>query len=87
AGDLFQVVEDERTARALAEERARQRRAEAFHQTRVVKLDDIYDQMQEGGTKELPVIIKADLQGSLEALLGSLVKLNEESGAVKLTTV
>ena len=87
AGDLFQTVEDERTARSLAEERARQRRAEAFHQTRVVKLDDIYDQMQEGGTKELPIIVKADLQGSLEALLGSLVKLNEESGSVKLTTV
>ena len=63
AGDLFQTVEDERTARSLAEERARQRRAEAFHQTRVVKLDDIYDQMQEGGTKELPIIVKADLQG------------------------
>ncbi|MCC6935089.1 MAG: translation initiation factor IF-2 [Thermomicrobiales bacterium] len=87
AGDLFQVVADERTARALAEERSRQRRAEAFNQNRIVKLDDIYTQMQEGGTKELPVIVKADLQGSLEALLGSLAKLNEESGSVKLTTV
>jgi translation initiation factor IF-2 len=87
AGDIFQVVEDEKTARSLAEERARQRRAESFGDTRVVKLDDIYDQLQEGGTKELPIIVKADVQGSLGAVVGSLSKLNEESNNVALTIV
>jgi translation initiation factor IF-2 len=87
AGDVFQVVEDEKTARALAEERARQRRAESFGESRVVKLDDIYDQLQEGGTKELPIIVKADVQGSLGAVVGSLNKVNEEATNVTLTIV
>jgi translation initiation factor IF-2 len=87
AGDVFQVVEDEKVARSLAEERFRQKRAESFGDNRVVKLDDIYDQIQQGGTKELPVIVKADVQGSLGAVIGSLSKLNEESGSVSLTIV
>jgi translation initiation factor IF-2 len=87
AGDLFQTVEDEKTARALAEERDRQRRAEAFSGSRVVKLDDIYDQIQAGGTKELPIIVKADVQGSLGAVVSSLSKVSEETDAVKLTVV
>lgn len=87
AGDVFQVVEDEKVARSLAEERARQKRAESFGESRVVKLDDIYDQLQHGGTKELPIIVKADVQGSLGAVVGSLTKLNEEASAVSLTIV
>jgi translation initiation factor IF-2 len=87
AGDVFQVVEDERTARALAEERAKQRRAESFSESRVVKLDDIYAQIQGGAAKELPIIAKADVQGSLGAIQGTLAKLNEESSGVTLTIV
>jgi translation initiation factor IF-2 len=87
AGDLFQTVEDEKTARALAEERDRQRRAEAFSGARVVKLDNIYDQIQAGGTKELPIIVKADVQGSLGAVVSSLTKVSEEADSVKLTVV
>ena len=87
AGDVFQVVDDEKTARSLAEERSRQKRAEAFTENRVVKLDDIYTQIQEGGTKELPLVVKADVQGSLGALQGTLAKLNEDANAVTVTIV
>ncbi|RIK42863.1 MAG: translation initiation factor IF-2, partial [Chloroflexi bacterium] len=87
AGDVFQVVEDEKTARALAEERSKQRRAESLTDSRVVKLDDIYAQIQGGGTKELPIIAKADVQGSLGAIQGTLAKLNDEPTGVTLTIV
>jgi translation initiation factor IF-2 len=87
AGDIFQVVEDEKAARAPAEERARQRRAETFAEGRVVKLDDLFTQIQQGGAKALPVIIKADVQGSLGAVLGTLAKLNEDAESVTLTIV
>ncbi len=87
AGDIMQVVEDERSARALAEERTRQRRAEAFTETRVIKLDEIYSHVQEGETQELRVVLKADVQGSLEAIQGTLMKLNEESSTVGVKVV
>jgi translation initiation factor IF-2 len=87
AGDTVQVVDDERTARAMAEETLRKRRAEAITDTRVVKLDTIFDQLKEGGTKELLLVVKADVQGSLGALLSSLAKVSEESDLVNLTIV
>ncbi len=87
AGDILQVVEDERGARALAEERSRQRRAEAFTDTRVIKLDEIYQQVAEGDTQELRVVLKADVQGSLEAIQGTLMKLNEQSSTVGVKVV
>jgi translation initiation factor IF-2 len=87
AGDILQAVEDEKTARTLAEERARQRRAEAFTETRVVKLDDAFAQLEEGETRELRVVLKADVQGSLEAIQGTLAKLNEESESVGVSVV
>ncbi|MBX6341125.1 MAG: translation initiation factor IF-2 [Thermomicrobiaceae bacterium] len=87
AGDILQAVEDERTARALAEERARQRRAEAFAETRVVKLDELFAHAQEGETRELRVVLKADVQGSLEAIQNALSKLNEESETVGINVV
>ncbi|HEX3724021.1 MAG TPA: translation initiation factor IF-2 [Nitrolancea sp.] len=87
AGDILQVVEDERVARSLAEERARQRRAEAFTDARVIKLDEIYSHVQEGETQELRVVLKADVQGSLEAIQGTLTKLNEESSTVGVKVV
>nr|WP_294086219.1 translation initiation factor IF-2 [Sphaerobacter sp.] len=87
AGDILQAVEDEKAARTLAEERARQRRAEAFMETRVVKLDDAFAQLEEGETRELRVVLKADVQGSLEAIQGTLAKLNEESDSVGVSVV
>lgn len=87
AGDILQAVEDEKTARSLAEERARQRRAEAFSETRVIKLDEIYNQIQEGETRELRIVLKADVQGSLEAIQNALSKLNEESQSVGINVV
>ena len=87
AGDILQVVEDEKSARALAEERSRQRRAEAFTETRVIKLDELYSHVQEGETQELRVVLKADVQGSLEAIQGTLMKLNEESSTVGVKVV
>jgi len=87
AGDIVQVVDDERTARAMAEEMLRTRRAASLTDTRVVKLDTIFDQLKEGGTKELLLVVKADVQGSLGALLSSLAKVSEEADLVNLTIV
>jgi translation initiation factor IF-2 len=87
AGDILQAVEDEKTARSLAEERSRQRRAEAFAETRVIKLDEVYTQIQEGETRELRIVLKADVQGSLEAIQNALTKLNEESQSVGINVV
>jgi len=82
AGDTFQVFEDEKIARQLAEQRAAQRRVENLSGgDRPVKLQDLYSQVKEGETAELRVILKADVQGSLGAIQGSLQKLNEESNA------
>ncbi|TVR69051.1 MAG: translation initiation factor IF-2 [Sphaerobacteraceae bacterium] len=86
AGDYLQVVEDEKTARDLAEVRQRQRRAEAFSETRVVKLDDNYS-AEEDASQELRLVIKADVRGSLEAIQGSLQKLNEESDSIGIRVV
>jgi translation initiation factor IF-2 len=86
AGDYLQVVADDKTARDLAEERLRQRRAEAFAETRVVKLDDNYS-TEEEASQELRLVIKADVRGSLEAIQGSLQKLNEVSDSVGIRVV
>jgi translation initiation factor IF-2 len=86
AGDFLQAVEDERTARDLAEERQRQRRAEAFAETRVMKLDETYSS-DEDAAQELRLVVKADVRGSLEAIQGSLQKLNEESESVGIRVV
>lgn len=85
AGDIFEVVADERTARDMAEERGNAR-AETMSQTRV-NLDDFYTQVQEGGSKELPLVVKAESTGSLGAVTGSLAKLSETIDEVALTIV
>jgi translation initiation factor IF-2 len=79
AGDTFQVFEDERIARQLVGERQLQRRAESLGADRAVKLTELYSQVQSGGTAELRVILKADVQGSLGAIQTALLKLNEET--------
>jgi translation initiation factor IF-2 len=83
-GDIFRVVEDEKTARAQAEERAEQIRADEQAPTRALSLDEIYAQMQAGTVKELNVILKADVQGTLEPATNSLEELGDEDHRVRI---
>ncbi|SFJ23322.1 translation initiation factor IF-2 [Thermoflavimicrobium dichotomicum] len=83
-GDQFIVFEDERKGRAIAEKRqARQKEEERGAMSRVT-LDDLFKQIQEGDIKELNIIIKADVQGSAEALRGALEKIDVEGVRVKI---
>jgi translation initiation factor IF-2 len=84
AGDKFRVAEDEQTARALAEEEAaRRQEAVAEQQHRAVSLDDFFAQAQLGGVKELNLILKADVQGSIEPIVNSVEKLGDQSLQVR----
>ncbi len=84
AGDPFMVFEDERKARSIAEKRAvTQRQSELGGNTRVT-LDDLFRHIKDGEIKDLNVIIKADVQGSVEALKGSLEKIEVEGVRVKI---
>ncbi|BBH20829.1 hypothetical protein Back11_21740 [Paenibacillus baekrokdamisoli] len=84
AGDPFLVFEDERKARAIADRRAiKHRQSELGANTRVT-LEDLYNHIKDGEVKELNVIIKADVQGSSEALKGSLAKIDIEGVRVKI---
>ncbi len=84
AGDLFIVFEEERKARDIAEKRSiTARQAELGTNSRVT-LDDLYKHIKEGEMKDLFVIIKGDVQGSVEALKGSLEKINVEGVRVKI---
>ncbi|MBC7258866.1 MAG: translation initiation factor IF-2 [Chloroflexi bacterium] len=84
AGDLFEVVEDERTAKAIAAERAQQRQQAAAARPARVTLEEVFARMQEGKAKELNIILKADVQGSLEPIESSLQKLGSEDLKVKI---
>ncbi|BCJ85306.1 translation initiation factor IF-2 [Effusibacillus dendaii] len=84
AGDLFVVYDDERKARSLAEKRIAKHRQEQLGVQSRVTLEDLYKQIQEGDVKELNVIIKADVQGSVEALTGSLEKIDIAGVRVKV---
>jgi translation initiation factor IF-2 len=84
AGDTFRVVEDERTARSLAAaESARRDEAEAKERRKVVSLDEFFAQAQEGGIKQLNIILKADVQGSIEPITNSVEKLGDETLQVR----
>ncbi|HEY7030834.1 MAG TPA: translation initiation factor IF-2 [Thermomicrobiales bacterium] len=85
AGDPVQAFDDEREARQLAEQRQTQRRFETLVAERPVRLTELSGQVQAGSTAELRVIVKADVQGSLEAIQSALLKLNEDGGAVQLS--
>ncbi|MCS6896377.1 MAG: translation initiation factor IF-2, partial [Nitrospira sp.] len=85
AGDVFQVVSDERIARQIAEERAQKRKASELAGPARVSLDDLFAKIQEGAVKELALVIKADVQGSSEALAGAVEKLSTD--AVKLRVI
>ncbi len=75
AGDLFVVYDDERQGRLVAERRSMRHRAEELGTTSRVTLDDLYKQIQEGEVKDLNLILKADVHGSAEAVLGALQKI------------
>lgn len=83
-GDVFNAVSDERLARELVDQRKTKQKEEIFsHQTKVT-LDNLFDQMQLGDIKELKIIVKADVQGSVEAVRQSLDKLSNEEVRVNV---
>ena len=84
AGDIFNAVEDERLARELVEQRKHEQKQEQFNQYRKVTLDNLFSQIAEGEIKELPVIVKADVQGSVEAVKQSLEKLSNNEVRVRV---
>lgn len=84
AGDRFAVFEDEKTARAAGEERAKRAQEEERARTSHVTLDNLFATMKKGQMKSLPVIIKADVQGSVEALAQSLQKIKVDGVRVDI---
>ena len=85
AGDVFQVVKDERVAREIAEDRARKQRTADLSGSAKVTLDDLFAKIKEGSVKELVLVIKSDVQGSAEALTAGVEKL--ATAAVKLRVI
>lgn len=83
-GDIFNVVSDERLARELVEQRKQQAKEEVFSSIQKVTLDNLFSQMEEGEVKELNIIIKADVQGSVEAVRQSLLKLSTDEVRVRV---
>ena len=85
AGDVFNAVADERMARALAEERlTAQRSAAAAGAGKKVSLEDLFARIQEGDLKDFNIIVKADVQGSAEAVKSSLEKLSNDEVRVRV---
>ena len=84
SGDIFNAVTDERLARELVEQRRTAAKEEQFSQYQKVTLDNLFDQMQQGEMKELNIIIKADVQGSVEAVRQSLEKLSNDEVRVRV---
>ena len=84
AGDEFNAVSDERLARELVEQRKSAAKEEQFRSQQKVTLDNLFDQMQQGDVKELNVVVKADVQGSVEAVRQSLEKLSNDEVRVRV---
>ena len=84
AGDTFNAVADERMARELVEERKIQQKNAAFGANKKVSLEDLFSQIQAGEMKTLNIIVKADVQGSAEAVKASLEKITNEEVRVKV---
>jgi len=83
AGDMFRVVEDEKMARELVEQRKSEEKEEQFKTTSNITLEDLFLQVK-SGIKDLNIIIKADVQGSVEALKASLLKESNEEVKIKV---
>ena len=84
AGDTFYEVKDEKTAKHLMERRKRQARDKALKASSRVTLDDLFSQIEKGNLKQLNIIVKADVQGSVEAVKQSLEKLSNDEVKVKV---
>ncbi len=84
AGDRFNQVKDEKTARNMAESRKDKLKAETLLANHRVSLEDLYNQIKEGKVKELAIIVKADVQGSVEAIKQSLEKLSTDDVKVRV---
>ncbi len=84
AGETFYEVEDEKTAKHLIEKRKRQAREKSINSISKLSLNDLFKQIERGKLKELNLIVKADLQGSVEAVQSSLEKLSNEEVKVKV---
>lgn len=84
AGDLVEVVADERTARQMAEERAQKERDESQRGAGRIRLSEIYSKSQAGDVKDLNLLIKADVQGSVEALRQSIEKIQSEEVRINI---
>jgi translation initiation factor IF-2 len=85
AGDIFMAVEDEKLARTIVSRRQTKKREEELKTTNRVSLEDLFKHIQEGQIKELGIIVKADVQGSVEALRQALERLN--TGEVKVNII
>ena len=83
-GDAFEAVSDERMARQLVEQRKQKAKDELAKQQSKVTLENLFDQMKKGEMKELNILVKADVQGSAEAVKANLMKLNNDEVAVKV---
>lgn len=84
AGDEFAVVEDEKKARRIAEEKSLKQRLVASVRPHHVTLDDLYERIKEGEIQDLNLIIKADTQGSIEALVESLEKIDQREVRINI---
>lgn len=84
SGDIFDAVSDERLARELVEQRKAEAKEERFKSVQKVTLDNLFDSLKDGEMKELNVIVKADVQGSAEAVKQSLEKLSNEEVRVRV---
>ena len=83
-GDIFNAVSDERLARELVEQRLAEQKEAQFNSQTKVTLDNLFEQMKEGDMKELKIIVKADVQGSVEAVRQSLEKLSNDEVRVHI---
>ena len=84
AGETFYEVDDEKTAKHLIERRKRQEREKSINATAKVSLNELFNQIEKGKLKELNIIVKADVQGSVEAVKQSLEKLSNDQVTVKV---
>ncbi|MCR5208050.1 MAG: translation initiation factor IF-2, partial [Eubacterium sp.] len=84
SGDLFNAVSDEKLARQLVEQRKEQAKEEEFKAYQKVTLDTLFDTLQDGEMKELNILVKADVQGSVEAVKQSLLKIENDEVRVKI---
>lgn len=84
AGDIFDAVSDEKLARTLVEQRKHKEKEEQFNAMHKVTLDNLFDSIQAGDRKDLNIIVKADVQGSVEAVRENLLKLSNDEVNVRV---